>query len=328
MNSKILSGKAVTLTVLSALTALCIFGSCTNNSLYMSSGDFYKPGTLAVQVIPLAANERFRNPVPMDIYTPEEPFRYPVIIFQHGFTGSIKGYETILNHIASHGFVVVAPQMYPVGEGMGGSYPTPEEEADLGVQIICWVQKNINKIVPVNADAKLLGIAGHSRGGQIAYRMALQVPRKIKALSGVDPVDGLVMFGQELAITGPLTFKIPTYILGTGLGPVPPPNTQFDLSCAPADIGFQHFYDNNPSPSWLAVATEYGHADMIDEIDLCENGVCDTFCPGGPDRDAMRSFTAGTLAAFFSGTLQKNPAALSVLTDQDDAPVAADMVNK
>jgi hypothetical protein len=42
----------------------------------------------------------------------------------------------------------------------------------------------------------------------------------------------------------------------------------------------------------------------------------------------MRSFTAGTLAAFFSGTLQKNPAALSVLTDQDDAPVAADMVNK
>jgi chlorophyllase len=251
-----------------------------------------------------------------------------VIIFQHGFTGSIKGYETILNHIASHGFVVVAPQMYPVGEGMGGSYPTPEEEADLGVQIICWVQKNINKIVPVNADAKLLGIAGHSRGGQIAYRMALQVPRKIKALSGVDPVDGLVMFGQELAITGPLTFKIPTYILGTGLGPVPPPNTQFDLSCAPADIGFQHFYDNNPSPSWLAVATEYGHADMIDEIDLCENGVCDTFCPGGPDRDAMRSFTAGTLAAFFSGTLQKNPAALSVLTDQDDAPVAADMVNK
>ena len=330
MNSKILFGKALRLNlmVLSAFMALCIFGSCTNNFLYQSCGNFYKPGKLAVQVISLAANEQLSNPVPMDIYAPKEPFRYPVIIFQHGFTGSIKGYETILKHLASHGFVVVAPQMYPVGEGMGGPYPTPEVEAALGVEIISWVQENIKDIVSVNADATLLGLSGHSRGGQIAYRMALQVPEKVTALSGVDPVDGLVIFGQELAITGPLPFDTPTYILGTGLGPVPPPDTQFDLSCAPADIGYQHFYDNNQSPSWLAVATEYGHADMIDESDLCENGVCDTFCPGGPDRDAMRSFTAGTLAAFFSGTLQKNHQALSVLTDPDDAPVACPMTIK
>ena len=330
MKSKISFEKAFRLNfmVLSAFTALCVFGSCTNNFLYESCGNFYKPGKLAVQVISLAANEQLGNPVPMDIYAPEGPFRYPVIIFQHGFTGSIKGYETIFNHIASHGFVVVAPQMYPPGGGMGGAYPTPEEEAALGVQIISWVQQNIKDIVPVNADATLLGLSGHSRGGQIAYRMALQVPEKVTALSGVDPVDGLVIFGQELAITGPLTFDIPTYILGTGLGPVPPPDTQFDLSCAPADIGYQHFYDNNPSPSWLAVATEYGHADMIDESDLCENGVCDTFCPGGPDRDAMRSFTAGTLAAFFSGTLQKNHQALSVLTDPGDAPLASIMTIK
>jgi chlorophyllase len=295
--------------------------------LYKSCGDFYQPGKLTVKVISLAANEQLNNPVPMDIYAPEEPFRYPVLIFQHGFTGSIKGYETIFNHIASHGFVIVAPQMYPAGGGMGGTYPTPEEEAALGVQIISWVQENIKDLVP-NADAKLLGIAGHSRGGQIAYRMALQVPEKVKALSGVDPVDGLVMFGQTLAITGPLTFDIPTYILGTGLGPVPPPNTQFDLSCAPADIGFQHFYDNSPRPSWLAVATEQGHADMIDEDDLCPSEPCSIFCPGGPNRDGMRAFTAGTLAAFFSGTLQKNHWALKVLTDQDDAPIPCAMEKK
>jgi len=311
-----------------ACMVLCSVGSCTNNSLYMSSGEFYKPGKLTVKVISLAADERFGNPVPMDIYTPKELFRYPVLIFQHGFTGSIKGYETILNHLASHGFVVVAPQMYPAGGGMGGSYPTPEEEAALGVQIISWVQKNLNKLVLVNADAGLLGIAGHSRGGQIAYRMALQVPKKVTALSGVDPVDGLVMFGQELAITGPLSFDIPTYNLGTGLGPVPPPNTQFDLSCAPADIGYQHFYDNSPRPSWLAVATENGHADMIDETDLCPSEPCSIFCPGGPNRDGMRAFTAGTLAAFFSGTLQNNPAALSVLTDPDGAPIACTMEKK
>jgi chlorophyllase len=227
---------------------LCVVAGCKGIFLYVSKGDFYQPGKLSVQVIPLEAGGEFTVPVPMDIYTPKDRFRYPVIIFQHGFTGSIKGYETILNHLASHGFVVVAPQMYPPGGGMGGTYPTPEEEAALGVEIISWVRDTISSIVPVNADATLLGLAGHSRGGQISYRMALQVPNKIKALCGVDPVDGLVIFGQELAITGPLTFNIPTYVLGTGLGPVPPPDTQFDLSCAPADIGYQHFFDANPCP--------------------------------------------------------------------------------
>lgn len=304
--------------------ALCIVAGCKGIFLYVSKGNFYQPGTLSVKVISLEAGGALSTPVAMDIYTPTAPFRYPVIIFQHGFTASIKEYETILNRLASHGFVVVAPQMYPPG----GPYPTPEEEAALGVQIISWVQENIQGIVPVNADPALLGIAGHSRGGQTAYRMAIQVPDKVKALSGVDPVDGLVIFGQELAITGPLTFDIPTYVLGTGLGPVPVSGGSFELACAPADIGYQHFYDANPRPSWLAVATKNGHTDMVDEDALCPNGVCNILCPGGPNRDGMRAFTAGTLAAFFSGTLQGNKQALSVLTDPDDAPVPCTMENK
>jgi hypothetical protein len=36
----------------------------------------------------------------------------------------------------------------------------------------------------------------------------------------------------------------------------------------------------------------------------------------------MRALTGGTLAAFFSGTLQKNDEALTVLSDTNSAPVA------
>ncbi|HUT83601.1 MAG TPA: dienelactone hydrolase family protein [Thermodesulfobacteriota bacterium] len=282
--------------------------------------DYYNPGEYPVLVQNVPGSVA---PVELDIYVPMKPERrYPVVVFQHGFTASIKAYETILTHLASCGFVVVAPQMYPPGDFMSG--PSPEDEAALGVQIITWLEENINSVLPkhVYADMSLLGLSGHSRGGQIAYRIALQITEKVKALAGVDPVDGLEMFGQTLVITGPLTFHIPCYVLGTGLGPVPPPDTEFDLSCAPEEVGHNHFYQGSPDPSWHVVATINGHADMIDEDDYVE------FCPGGPDRDGMRSLTGGTLAAFFSGVLQGNYQALFVLIDPSTTPVPVEMEMK
>ncbi len=284
--------------------------SCNQFILYVSPGNFYKQGELKVEVVNVTDTS---GPVEMDIYTPSSIARYPVIIFQHGFTGSIEGYETIMSHLASHGFVVVVPQMYPPGDFSGA--PTPEEEAALGIKIISWLEENINTVVSVNADTTLLGLAGHSRGGLIAYRMALEVTEKVSALAGVDPVDSLEIFGQTPFITGPLSFDIPTYILGTGLGPEVVEGGEIEIACAPAEAGPNHFYDANPSPSWLVTATTHGHADMIDEEDYTE------FCPGGSDRDGMRSLTAGNLAAFFSGKLQGNESALSVLSDTSSAPV-------
>ena len=96
----------------------------------------------------------------------------------------------------------------------------------------------------------------------------------------------------------------------------------FKIPCAPEESGYNHFFENNPSPSWLVVATTHGHADMIDEEDFSD------FCPGGPDRDGMRSLTAGTLAAFFSGILQNNRKALRVLENVNIAPVPVEVRDK
>ena len=276
---------------------------------YISPGNFYEPGELSLSVINIPDTTA---PVELDVYTPSGSETYPVVIFQHGFGGSIKSYETISEHLASHGFVVILPQMY--GPGFQDA-PTAEEEATLGLGVISWIEANINDFIPVNADTSLLGIAGHSRGGQVAYRITLQLPEKVKALAGVDPVDATAMSNDTSIVTGPLTFDIPTYILGAGLGPIPVDSGPFKIPCAPAEAGPFHFYCANPYPTWLVVATTHGHADMIDEEDYSE------FCPGGPDRDGMRALTGGTLAAFFSGILQDNGSALSVLSDPGSAPV-------
>ena len=289
---------------------------CSAFVLYVSPGNFYQSGELAVDVVSIPGTTA---PVELDIYTPTNRGRYPVIVFQHGFGGSIKSYETISEHLASHGFVVVLPQMY--GPGFQGA-PTATEEATLGLDVLSWIEDNINDFIPVHADTTRLGLAGHSRGGQVAYRIALQRAEKVKALAGVDPVDATAMSNDTLIVTGPLTFDIPTYILGAGLGPIPVEGGVFEIPCAPPEVGYNHFFGNNPSPSWLVVATTHGHADMIDEEDYGE------FCPGGPDRDGMRALTAGTLAAFFSGILQGNEEALLLLSDVNAAPVPVEVQSR
>ena len=186
----------------------------TDLNAYVSPGNFYGQGELSVNVINIPNTTA---PVELDVYTPSSPNTYPVVIFQHGFGGSIKAYETISEHLASHGFVVVLPQMY--GPGFQGA-PTAEEEAVLGLDVLAWIEANINGFSPVHADTTLLGLSGHSRGGQVAYRITLQLLEKVKALAGVDPVDATEMSNVTSIITGPLTFVIPTYILGEGLGPI------------------------------------------------------------------------------------------------------------
>ncbi|MBW2554265.1 MAG: alpha/beta fold hydrolase [Deltaproteobacteria bacterium] len=309
-------GKRILRVSVMMLVIVFAFSYCSTYVLYVSPGNFYELGELSVEVKNIPDTTA---PVELDIYIPSTLARYPVIIFQHGFGGSIKGYETISTHLASHGFVVVLPQMY--GPGFQDS-PTAEEEASLGLEIISWIENNINKIVPVNVDTTLLGLAGHSRGGQVVYRMALQITEKVKALAGVDPVDALGFSGQTPIITGPLNFDIPTYILGTGLGPIIVEGGPIELACAPQEVGPYHFFAANPSLSWLVIATTHGHADMIDEEDYEE------FCPGGPDRDGMRVLTGGTLAAFFSGILQSNENALLFLSDISSAPVPIEVEMK
>ncbi len=275
------------------------------------NNNFYQPGDLNITVF---STSESKTPLPLDIYTPRQHGIYPVVVFLHGFTGCRRHYETILYHLASHGFIVIAPQMYRAE--CYGCAPSPAVESLKGLLLLRWIRSRINGFISVTADTDHIGVAGHSRGGQIAFRIAVAAGDTIGAVAGIDPVDGLAAFGQTRVTTRLWRLDTPAYIMGTGLGSVLPDNATFPLPCAPANLGHEEFYAKCAGSAWYAVALDHGHGDMLDEEDFV-----DGVCPGGSDRAAMRSFTAGTLAAFFSGILQDNADSLLLFTGPDSAPV-------
>jgi chlorophyllase len=45
------------------------------------------------------------------VVAPMQAGKYPVIVFLHGFELAFHYYEQLLQHVASHGFIAVAPQV-------------------------------------------------------------------------------------------------------------------------------------------------------------------------------------------------------------------------
>ncbi|KAM1311455.1 hypothetical protein ACFX2H_007900 [Malus domestica] len=91
-------------------------------------------------------------------------------------------------HIASHGFVAVAPQL------CGYVPPSGPEEIELGAKVINWLPKGLQSLLPENvvADFTKFALSGRSKGGKTAFATALghaksSLSPKISVLIGIDP---------------------------------------------------------------------------------------------------------------------------------------------
>jgi chlorophyllase len=289
--------------------------------LYLGTADPYGPGDLSVSVTEVDEGAD-GAPVAMQIYEPDADGTYAVVVFQHGFQMQNGYYSTLLEHLASHGFVVVAPQMTS-----GGAFnsPSAQEEADEAQQLYDWLEANLGEQVSVDPSLDHVGLSGHSRGAKVIWLVMSKDPDYADALAGVDPVDGTggPLGGEERVIDGQFGFSLPVYVLGTGLGP----EENFGQACAPDGDNHEQFYSASQSPAWHMVAADHGHLDMLDdETPNC--GAACSLCPGGDDKQSMRTLTAGTLVAFFRGALQSENAAYDVLTDTAGAPTAITVDSK
>lgn len=270
----------------------------------------YQAGPHAVQSFKLAAGEQ-GSPKETLIFSPTSDGQFALIQFQHGFTSDIDSYTDLLEKLSSFGFVVVAPQIY---SGDPSSAPSVAEETADAVSFLAWAQGNINAVldslVPATQNISVLsspaktGLTGHSRGGQVIWRILFDYPQldQASAVAGIDPVDGdappFPPGGTGELVSddpGAFNFEFPSLVLGMGLGDQGVPG----FECAPANRNYQLFYDASAAPRYEVVADDYGHSDMLNGNN--PNGVCFGALDGS--NEALRVFIAGQLAAYFYSTL-------------------------
>ncbi|XP_021864925.1 chlorophyllase-2 [Spinacia oleracea] len=282
-----------------------------------SRTDVFDNGSYPTALLRIKAESRFNNvntippPKPLLIGTPSclKGGEFPVLLMLHGYILSNNFYSQLIHHVASHGYVVIAPQLYSVAG------PDSRDEIHATAAIIDWLSKGLKDVLPSNVQPNLnkLALSGHSRGGKVAFALALKKettsPLKISALIGIDPVDGMGEGNQTpppVLTHVPQSFDLngmPILVIGSGLGEIKK-NMLFP-PCAPKGVNHENFYEESQNPAWYFVVKDYGHLDMLDD---CTNGVrgistyC--FCKNGESRQPMRKFVGGVIVAFLNAYLQ------------------------
>jgi predicted dienelactone hydrolase len=162
---------------------------------------------------------------------------YPLVVFSHGYGGFNIQSLGLMEHLASHGFVVVAPNHTGNTQGDTSS-PNPEADRfpDVAFVIDAMVAENLNgtSLFFGHVDATNVGVAGHSYGGMTAQFMAAgyasePADSRVKAIVPIAPSSSALSDEDLAGITIPTTL-----IVGTLDGLLPQSVRSFDLqSSAP-----------------------------------------------------------------------------------------------
>ncbi|TVU10608.1 hypothetical protein EJB05_44151 [Eragrostis curvula] len=295
----------------------------------------FQPGKLAVDVLAADhSNALPTPPIPVLIAAPKDAGTYPVVMLLHGFFLQNHFYEQLLKHVASFGFIMVAPQFHTslVSNGDTG-------DIDAAAEVTDWLAEGLPSVLPkgIDADLSKLALAGHSRGGHTAFALALGHAAKktssltFSALIGIDPVAGTARSAQlppAILTYEPSSFELsmmPVLVVGTGLGEEKR-NALFP-ACAPKDVNHRELYRECKPPCYYVVARDYGHLDMLDD-DAPELVTC--LCKEGTEcKDVMRRTVAGVMVSFLKAALGEEDGDLKVVLKSPGlAPTTLDPVEQ
>ena len=134
-----------------------------------------------------------------------------------------------------------------------------------------------------------LGLAGHSRGAQIALLAAEGSPGRVRGVFGLDPVD--LSFGTPKAGAKLANIGIPVAFIG---------ETVDRFSCAPAWFNYQALYDVAASPAVAITALDADHT-MFQDPANCH--FCSLCTKGTANPSTVLGYSVRYLTAFFAREL-------------------------
>ncbi|GER46058.1 chlorophyllase 1 [Striga asiatica] len=300
--------------------------------------EVFEMGNYKVKTFTVEPSNASKPPTELVIVSPVQKGTYPVLLFCHGFMVANTNYTSLFEHIASHGYIVVAPKFY-------GYFPCSiPEEVKQASQVTNWLSTGLPLVLPksVDGDIEKLALSGHSRGGKSAFALALgenfdkkshkNTPNPtFKALIGVDPVAGSspsLLPDPKILQYIPRAFDIviPISIIGTGYGSQPlgliPP-------AAPNGCNHAEFFNESKPPVAYFLAKNYGHCDMLnDNLGFLASILRSMVKSGTGSRDSMRRSVAGVMVAFLKAYLGDGEAdVLDVIVgDPSIAPILLDPV--
>eukprot|EP00898_Chlorokybus_atmophyticus_P000918 jgi/Chlat1/1827/Chrsp138S02144 len=256
------------------------------------------PSTLSQPQSSGTANSAVLPPKPLLIASPKSSSSeaHGVVLFVHGFIMLNSYYSTLIEHIASHGYIVVAPQCYTLSV----SASCVDELRALS-HVLDWLPDNLAAFLASSTpDLRKLVLAGHSRGGKVAHALALGLEStfqlKVSGLIGFDPVDGDKSCVPRVTESS-FGFPFSTLLIGSGLG------DKGRVPCAPAQTSHNAFFNACTSRVYRFIGEGAGHMDFLDThipklplINWLATHVCAPH--RHHDRTPMRTFAAGVAVAY------------------------------
>jgi predicted dienelactone hydrolase len=243
----------------------------------------------------------------------------PLIVSSHCHTCLRLSNAAVASRLASHGFVVVAPDhegntLFDLLDGDGGGLDEEtlaQRAADASATLTAALD---GAVLPagVAVDPDRIGALGHSFGGVTVGRLLRDDPRVSAGVALGAPIDNPLLRGVDATtVTAPVLL------------------VRLDEDHSIGAIGNDLITDNYEAvagPAWLAAVPDAGHWSVSD---LC--GVVEGFLPGCGDDTRMEGgepfsyidpadgrATAGLLAAaFFAHALQGDPAAGAWLAEPE-----------
>ncbi|GER38340.1 chlorophyllase-1 [Striga asiatica] len=294
------------------------------NEFVSSKLSVFEPGNVTVKTTKV---KKPYSPAELLVLAPEAEGSYPVLLFCHGYCTKNTWYSHILQHVSSHGYIIVAPQFYHY------LLISLNDEIKMAAKVTDWLPKGLSPYLPENVKPNIskLALMGHSRGGKVAFALALDykpISLKFKALLGLDPVsmpNPPAWVEPKILSYVPHSFKIsiPVGIIGTGLssqkrwGIIPP--------LAPDGFNHSEFFNESKPPCCYFLAKEYGHCDMLNESKL---GLTSLVCKSGKgSKEKMRRGVGGVVVALLKGYLEGEFGSLeSIVAEPCIAPVTLDPV--